>query len=216
MDEPLSNLDAKLRVSMRAELRALHQRLGTTTLYVTHDQVEAMTLGHRDAVMREGKIVQLGTPQELYRDPADLFVAAFVGSPSMNLLHARRDGENLAFGEHPLRLDGRLPDQQTFVCGIRPEHIADAAYAPATWPRVDAEIVLVEDVGAVINVAFLVDAQPADVVEEADPTHHVTTVIAALDHRSTPQPGRSMTLAFDPGAFHYFETSGGRIARASR
>jgi multiple sugar transport system ATP-binding protein len=216
MDEPLSNLDAKLRVSMRAELRALHERLGTTTLYVTHDQVEAMTLGHRVAVMREGKIVQLGTPQDLYRDPTDLFVAAFVGSPAMNLLHARRDGEHLAFGQHRLQLDGRLPDDQTFVCGIRPEHIADATYAPATWPRVDAEIALVEDVGSVINVAFLVDARPADVVEEADPTHHVTTVIAALDHRSTPRPGKSMTLAFDPNEFHYFQPSGERIARTSR
>ena len=98
MDEPLSNLDAKLRVSMRAELASLHARLGATTVYVTHDQVEAMTLGQRVAVMRDGRILQVDTPQALYRDPVNLFVAAFIGSPAMNLVEARLDGEAVEFG----------------------------------------------------------------------------------------------------------------------
>ena len=98
MDEPLSNLDAKLRVTMRAELSRLHDRLGTTTVYVTHDQVEAMTLGHRVAVMRDGRIQQVDTPQVLYREPANLFVAAFIGSPSMNLVDATIDDGAVEFG----------------------------------------------------------------------------------------------------------------------
>ena len=97
MDEPLSNLDAKLRVSMRAELSALHARLGTTTIYVTHDQIEAMTLGQRVAVMRDGRIQQVDTPQGLYRSPANLFVAAFIGSPAMNLVEATLDGSTVEF-----------------------------------------------------------------------------------------------------------------------
>ena len=98
MDEPLSNLDAKLRVSMRAELSSLHARLGATTVYVTHDQVEAMTLGQRVAVMRDGRIQQVDTPQALYRDPVNLFVAAFIGSPAMNLVEAKLDGDAVEFG----------------------------------------------------------------------------------------------------------------------
>src|SRR5204862_5453137 len=100
MDEPLSNLDAKLRVSMRGQLGALHARLGTTTIYVTHDQVEAMTLGHRVAVMRDGRILQVDTPQALYAAPANLFVAAFIGSPSMNLVEAELSDGAVVFGGH--------------------------------------------------------------------------------------------------------------------
>src|SRR5207237_6223094 len=97
MDEPLSNLDAKLRVSMRSQLSALHARLGTTTIYVTHDQVEAMTLGQRVAVMRDGRVQQVDTPQALYRKPANLFVAAFIGSPAMNLVDATVSGDHVEF-----------------------------------------------------------------------------------------------------------------------
>ena len=111
MDEPLSNLDAKLRVSMRAELSSLHARLGATTVYVTHDQVEAMTLGQRVAVMRDGKIQQVDTPQTLYRDPVNLFVAAFIGSPAMNLVEAQLDGDAVEFGGHRIPLQpGHRPD----------------------------------------------------------------------------------------------------------
>src|SRR5207302_6610727 len=100
MDEPLSNLDAKLRVSMRARLASLHARLGTTTVYVTHDQVEATTLGQRVAVMRDGRIQQVETPQNLYRSPTNLFVAAFIGSPAMNLVEAVVDGDRVEFGSY--------------------------------------------------------------------------------------------------------------------
>ena len=106
MDEPLSNLDAKLRVGMRASLAQLHERLGVTTVYVTHDQVEAMTLGRRVAVMRAGKILQLDTPQSLYHQPRNLFVAAFIGSPTMNLVEAAVDGDALVFGQFRVPLAG--------------------------------------------------------------------------------------------------------------
>src|SRR6058998_992094 len=139
MDEPLSNLDAKLRVDMRASLSQLHQRLGVTTVYVTHDQVEAMTLGQRVAVMRDGKVLQIDSPQRLYREPQDLFVAGFIGSPSMNLLEATvEDGEVVA-GALRIPLDSkRLPAAAGRVAlGIRPEAFEDAELAPAGLPTVD-------------------------------------------------------------------------------
>src|SRR5207244_10381867 len=104
MDEPLSNLDAKLRVSMRAELARLHERLGVTTVYVTHDQVEAMTLGQRVAVLRDGLLQQFDTPQNLFHHPVNLFVAAFIGSPSMNLVDAQVDGRTVPFAHYGLQL----------------------------------------------------------------------------------------------------------------
>ena len=103
MDEPLSNLDAKLRVGMRASLSQLHSRLGVTTVYVTHDQVEAMTLGQRVAVMRDGRILQVDAPQRLYEQPQDLFVAGFIGSPAMNLVEATIDGDSVVFGSSEFR-----------------------------------------------------------------------------------------------------------------
>src|SRR4029450_13261731 len=110
MDEPLSNLDAKLRVGMRASLSELHARLGVTTVYLTHHQVEAMTLGQRAAVMRDGRILQVDRPQRLYEEPQDLFVAAFIGSPAMNLVEARIDGNEVILGQFRVPLDpGRLP-----------------------------------------------------------------------------------------------------------
>ena len=114
MDEPLSNLDAKLRVSMRAELAKLHERLGVTTIYVTHDQVEAMTLGQRVAVLRDGMLQQVDTPQNLFRRPANLFVAAFIGSPSMNLVDAQVDGACVSLrGHEPLAARGRRRGEDT-------------------------------------------------------------------------------------------------------
>src|SRR5439155_622315 len=139
MDEPLSNLDAKLRVSMRAQLAALHGRLGTTTIYVTHDQVEAMTLGHRVAVMRDGRILQVDTPQALYASPRNLFVAAFIGSPAMNLVEADVGDGTVSFGGFriPLSrsgLEGRL------IVGIRPETFEDAALSDASLPQIDVDV----------------------------------------------------------------------------
>jgi multiple sugar transport system ATP-binding protein len=126
MDEPLSNLDAKLRVGMRASLAQLHARLAVTSIYVTHDQTEAMTLGHRVAVMRDGRIVQVDVPQRLYRAPKDLFVGTFIGSPSMNLVEATLDGDEIAFGQFrvPLHPDRRPAHRDRVVLGIRPEALS--------------------------------------------------------------------------------------------
>src|SRR5690349_18505804 len=122
MDEPLSNLDAKLRVSMRAQLGALHARLATTTVYVTHDQIEAMTLGQRVAVMRDGKSQQIDTPQALYSRPENLFVAAFIGSPAMNLVEAEIAGGQLRFGDYAIPLSGATtPPHGKVIAGLRPE-----------------------------------------------------------------------------------------------
>src|SRR5881398_2100758 len=138
MDEPLSNLDAKLRASMRAQLASLHARLGTTTVYVTHDQVEAMTLGQRVAVMRDGRILQVDTPQALYTRPLNLFVAAFIGSPAMNLVDAVVSGDAVEFAgvRIPLPAANR-PGQERVVAGIRPEAFEDAALADRSLPRLD-------------------------------------------------------------------------------
>ena len=130
MDEPLSNLDAKLRVTMRAELKHLHHELGVTTVYVTHDQMEAMTLASRVAVMKEGRIVQLDTPKKIYSEPADLFVAGFIGSPSMNLVEGRITGGN--FEAQGVSVPVSEPDRANVVMGIRPEdlQLTDTAAAP--------------------------------------------------------------------------------------
>src|SRR5262249_49061881 len=138
MDEPLSNLDAKLRVGMRASLAQLHARLAVTSVYVTHDQTEAMTLGQRVAVMRNGRIVQVDVPQRLYQAPRDLFVASFIGSPSMNLVEASVEGEEVAFAQFRVPLTpGRRPPPgvSRVVLGIRPESFDDAAFAPPSWPK---------------------------------------------------------------------------------
>jgi multiple sugar transport system ATP-binding protein len=129
MDEPLSNLDAKLRVTMRAELKHLHHELGVTTVYVTHDQMEAMTLASRVAVMREGRIVQLDTPKKIYAEPADLFVAGFIGSPSMNLIDGAVKGGS--FRAEGIELPVSLADREGVVLGIRPEELDLALDASA-------------------------------------------------------------------------------------
>src|SRR5215216_6849464 len=151
MDEPLSNLDAKLRVGMRASLAELHARLGVTTVYVTHDQVEAMTLGQRVAVMRDGQILQVDRPQKLYEEPQDLFVAAFIGSPAMNLVEARIDSDNVIFGQYRVPLDpARRPPTKSreVVLGIRPESFEDVAFAPSRQPTIEATVVVLEELGA--------------------------------------------------------------------
>src|SRR2546423_15251416 len=153
MDEPLSNLDAKLRVQMRAEIARIQQALKVTTIYVTHDQVEAMTMGHRVAVMRDGELQQVDTPQRLYDFPANLFVASFVGSPPMNLFEAtlERDGSRLVFGEAALDLPNDITSErpalagyagQRIAVGIRPEDVREAS----GWDgaRVRGRILLVE------------------------------------------------------------------------
>ena len=154
MDEPLSNLDAKLRVQTRAEIARLHQRLGTTTIYVTHDQVEAMTMGDRIAVMRDGILQQVGTPQELYDHPVNVFVAGFIGSPSMNFATTKSEGKDLMFGGHKLELAGEQarpadarPDGATGLIGVRPAHLAIAHRQQTSAVRIPATVDVVEYLG---------------------------------------------------------------------
>ncbi|MFL5954417.1 MAG: ABC transporter ATP-binding protein [Gaiellaceae bacterium] len=226
MDEPLSNLDAKLRVSMRAELSRLHDRLGVTTVYVTHDQVEAMTLGQRVAVMRDGKIQQLESPSALYARPANLFVAAFIGSPAMNLVEAELDGERVAFGQLAVPLAARPPTTGRVILGIRPEAFEDGAFAPPALRRVDVEVAVVEDLGADAHVIFTLDAPRLDIDEIRDAAEGETETLIAddrralltarVDARSVAQPGQRLTLAVDPSRFHYFDPdTGDRIESVS-
>ena len=159
MDEPLSNLDAKLRTSMRGELARLHERLPTTTVYVTHDQVEAMTLGQRVAVLRDGLIQQCDVPQRLFDEPANLFVGAFIGSPAMNLVEAHLAGETVSFGTTELRLPGAAGvGERDVVLGLRPTSfvVADSASDPS-WARLRVELDVVEQLGSECNLLFTVE-----------------------------------------------------------
>src|SRR5687767_5096615 len=162
MDEPLSNLDAKLRVDMRAELARLHDRLGITTVYVTHDQVEAMTLGTRVAVMRDGTVQQVDTPQTLYREPVNLFVAAFIGSPSMNLVEAEVVDGAVEFAGFKVPLSAaRRPagiSSGTVILGIRPQDFEDARVADSSMPAIEVEIAVVEELGSSTHVLFAIEA----------------------------------------------------------
>ena len=222
MDEPLSNLDAKLRVGMRASLSQLHQRLGVTTVYVTHDQVEAMTLGQRVAVMKDGHILQVDTPQVLYQHPRDLFVAGFIGSPAMNLVEARLDGAEVAFGQFRLPLDaGRRPRESSsarrVILGIRPEAFEDAAFASSLLPTLDAEVVVLEELGSDAHVFFRVDATriAVETLEgEADDSADLVVergslLNARLDPRTDARVGGSLKLAVDPARFHFFDPESG-------
>ncbi len=187
MDEPLSNLDAKLRVTMRAELSSLHARLAATMVYVTHDQVEAMTLGQRVAVMRAGRIQQVDTPQALYRDPVNLFVAAFIGSPAMNLVEARLDADAVEFGGIRIALppEHRPDASGTVVLGIRPESFEDAAFADSALPQLDAEVAVLEDLGADAHVIFPVEA-PRIEAEDVRPSDEEEALIATATAPSSP------------------------------
>src|SRR5688500_8189910 len=154
MDEPLSNLDAKLRVQTRAEIARLHQRLGTTTVYVTHDQVEAMTMGDRIAVMKDGLLQQVGSPQDLYDHPVNIFVAGFIGSPSMNFATAKAEGKDLMLGSAKLELSGEpakaaetRPDGADVLIGFRPEHIELANGQETSAVRFPAKVDVVEYLG---------------------------------------------------------------------
>jgi multiple sugar transport system ATP-binding protein len=227
MDEPLSNLDAKLRVSMRAQLGALHARLATTTIYVTHDQIEAMTLGQRVAVMREGRIQQVDTPQALYARPANLFVAAFIGSPAMNLVEAEvADGE-LRFGGYAIPLPA--PDATHsghLIAGIRPEAFEDAAFADAALPQLDVQVEVVEELGADTLVIFTVDAprvEASEVREAAGDEDAALVAVegslftARVDPGTAARPGERLRLAVDPARFHYFDPENGlRLERNRR
>jgi multiple sugar transport system ATP-binding protein len=219
MDEPLSNLDAKLRVSMRAQLAALHSRLATTTIYVTHDQIEAMTLGQRVAVMRDGRIQQVDTPQELYARPANLYVAAFIGSPAMNLVEAEVAHGKVRFGGFaiPLPATATAPDSRVVV-GIRPEAFEDGAIADPALPRLDVKIEVVEELGADTHVLFSVAEPRVEVSEVREATGDDDATLGAVegslftarvDPETSARPGAPLRLAVDPSRFHYFDPESG-------
>ena len=201
-DEPLSNLDAKLRVAMRAEIKALHQRLKTTTVYVTHDQVEAMTMADRIVVMQDGRIEQIGTPLELYDRPANLFVAQFIGSPSMNVVQGtvRREGASAwveAEGgvRWPLPAGGAGASGQAVAYGVRPGDLGVGASARP----VKAEVIVVEPTGA--ETELLLQVGPAQVV-------------VVIHGRTNARPGEVIDLAVDTAAVHLFDPASGATLRA--
>jgi multiple sugar transport system ATP-binding protein len=235
MDEPLSNLDAKLRVQMRAEISRLQDDLGTTTIYVTHDQVEAMTMGDRIAVMRKGELQQVGRPQDLYDTPVNLFVGGFIGSPAMNMFEGtlvRSDGGlGVEVGEHRLALaDEALSarpaleayEGRTIVLGIRPEHVEDAALAsdaPADR-RLRGTVELTEALGSEIVAHISIDAKPAltedvrelaqDIGEDLEEgAEAMTTLVGRINARSGLRAGEAAELAVDTGALHFFDLETG-------
>ncbi len=231
MDEPLSNLDAKLRVQMRAEIARIQKQLGTTTLYVTHDQVEAMTMADRVAVMRKGTIQQLATPHELYNQPSNLFVASFIGSPPMNLFHAHLttddNGLTAQFGSLTLGLAPR-PELAEWtgrdvIIGIRPEDIEDARFdlaAPADR-RIRLTIELVEQLGSDVLVHLITDARPArseQVLEAAEQTdvtsHDGAQLVARCSPRSAASRADVIELTVDTDRLHLFDpVTGNAILR---
>ena len=230
MDEPLSNLDAKLRVSMRAELAKLHERLGVTTVYVTHDQVEAMTLGQRVAILRDGVLQQVDEPQNLFRNPVNLFVAAFIGSPSMNLVEAHVEREVVRFGDVSLALPPSSPvrgEERGVILGIRPTDFQHVDAAEPDHPRMTVHADVVEDLGSEQHVIFTVDAPrvtaeavraATDVAAEdegmlfADDQRAVFT--ASLDARRSVSAGTPVELAVDNSRFHFFDPGNGIALRS--
>jgi len=236
MDEPLSNLDAKLRVQMRAEIARIQRSLEVTTIYVTHDQSEAMTLGDRVAVMRRGELQQLDVPQTLYREPVNLFVAEFIGSPAMNLVEAELERDNgqtsVRFGSQTLRLPPDEVDKRpeldryvgkTLALGIRPEDFEDASVAGA-GETITATADIREDMGSEIYLHFRVDAPPvttAEVQEAAeDPTaievtraeaaQGGTPFVARIDRESSAREGQPVELHVSTQRLHFFDLESGR------
>jgi multiple sugar transport system ATP-binding protein len=230
MDEPLSNLDAKLRVRVRADLARLHAQLGVTTVYVTHDQVEAMTLGQRAAVMNEGKIQQIDTPQGLYWSPMNLFVAAFIGSPSMNLVEARVADGALRFAGFALPLAelgrdaAKLP--QHVILGVRPEHLTEIEVDQTPAWSIDGEVTVEENLGAEVLVFFPVDAAPVETdeivsiregEEEALLAQESRAIFTARLPSGTRQfMGKRIRLALDPERCYFFDPTTGESLLARR
>jgi multiple sugar transport system ATP-binding protein len=237
MDEPLSNLDAKLRVQMRTEVSRIQQRLGTTTIYVTHDQTEAMTLGDRVAVMRSGVLQQVGSPMELYNNPTNLFVAGFIGSPAMNFMPATiQDGSiKLPIGDVrlPQELSERVgrTDGRQLIAGIRPENFEDAALAAQERERGStfrAQIEVLESLGSELYAHFTVatdqqiesqelrelaeDVGGGEVPMEAEEGH----IVARLDPQSKVRPGEEAELWVDSSRLHLFDPEEGRNLTAGR
>jgi multiple sugar transport system ATP-binding protein len=238
MDEPLSNLDAKLRVQMRAEIAKLQHDLGVTTVYVTHDQVEAMTMGDRVAVMRKGELQQVASPQELYDRPDNLFVGGFIGSPSMNVVEAKLERQNgdltavagsqrIPLGNETLSARPALKgyEGRNVILGIRPEDLEDAAIAPEQQKgqSLKGTVQLREALGSEIMVHFIVDAQTAETDETRElakdvgadelgggPTSEVGAVLVGrFGARSRVTEGEQISVAVDTRALHFFDPETG-------
>ena len=223
MDEPLSNLDAKLRVQTRTQIARLQSRLNTTTVYVTHDQTEAMTLGDRIALMRRGVVQQLGTPRELYEEPANLFVAGFIGSPAMNFLRGELDGSRIKLpmveADLPSSVVGR--NKGTVIAGIRPENFEDAALVPQDDQRhgatFRATIEVIEWMGSELFAYFTVGGAAASELgrhadlsaEEVRTDQERTTVVARLNAASQAKEGQEAELWLDARAVHLFDPDSG-------
>ena len=231
MDEPLSNLDAKLRVQMRAELGQLHTQLQTTTLYVTHDQVEAMTMGDRVAVIRKGELQQIDTPREIYLNPRNIFVAGFIGSPSMNFVYANvslnKSSIQLNFGNDQIEYKGekleqlKAFDNKEIVMGIRPEAFEDGNYANANEfsESLKVSVSLLEQLGSDSYIHFYKDIRPVqtEAIEEilADEGEDIsvlgdnTKFIARINPNSTVVEGEEIELKIDPSKLHFFNPESG-------
>ena len=230
MDEPLSNLDAKLRVQMRAELGQLHTQLQTTTLYVTHDQVEAMTMGDRVAVIRKGVLQQIDTPREIYLYPKNIFVAGFIGSPSMNFVYATvkisSKGASLTFGEDQIFVKDppeSLKDYEgkEIVLGVRPEAFEDSVYANKKEfsEEINIHVSLLEQLGSDTYIHFYKDINPVqtEAIEEilADEGEDIsvlgtqTKFIARINPNATIEEGKDITLSINPSKLHFFNPETG-------
>ncbi len=220
MDEPLSNLDAKLRVQMRAEIAALQRELGVTTVYVTHDQIEAMTMGDRVAVLKDGYLQQVDTPQNLYDRPANVFVAAFIGSPSMNLFEATLsidgDAGSIRLGSLTVPLSAsslqqrpslRNYDGKKIVLGIRPEDYEDAEFDKDGHPTIQAKVTLLEALGSEIMVHFGIDAPTVDSgdPDAVDETGGGANAVGRFNPRSRVKPGEMATIAISTENLHFFD-----------
>tara|TARA_B100000609_G_scaffold116082_1_gene92411 strand:+ start:208 stop:1383 length:1176 start_codon:yes stop_codon:yes gene_type:complete len=231
MDEPLSNLDAKLRVQMRAELGQLHTQLQTTTLYVTHDQVEAMTMGDRVAVIRKGELQQIDTPREIYLKPKNIFVAGFIGSPSMNFVYANvgvnKSSIQLNFGNDQIEYNGeklgklKAFENKEIVMGIRPEAFEDGNYANANEfsESIKVSVSLLEQLGSDSYIHFYKDIKPvqteaieeilADEGEDLSVLGDNTKFIARINPNSTVVEGKEIELKIDPSKLHFFDPETG-------
>jgi multiple sugar transport system ATP-binding protein len=233
MDEPLSNLDAKLRVQMRADIKKIQTNLGVTSIYVTHDQVEAMTMGDRVAVMRKGQLQQVAPPQELYDRPVNIFVAGFIGSPAMNMLEARVDGHRVLLGDAPLELGEQrwLAGYQgrSVVLGVRPEDIEEAETASRDGgARLRGRVELCEALGSEVLVHFTVAARQAvtddlrELAAEAGDDHLAggeqpasATLVARFSPRTRVVEGDDVEVSVDPRALHFFDPQTGIAIRGA-
>ena len=219
MDEPLSNLDAKLRVQMRGELAKLHRRLGVTTIYVTHDQTEAMTLGQRVVVLNKGIVQQVDSPQGLYQHPQNTFVASFIGSPPMNFIRGRLDGDGVVLGPHRFALPDEVRSAlsaapQDVLVGLRPEEFADPRLSGQDGLAVlPAEIEVTEQLGPETYAYFRVAG--LDVVEIGERSVELAGALSArLDPRTSAEPGQRVGLTVNLARIHLFDPESGRSVLA--